>query len=297
MLLSMTGQGQATSHSIEFGRVEVEVRTVNNRYLKVVAKVDSSLSSFEPLIEPILRNSIKRGSVQVQIRWNSASDQDGSSKNSLVDAEVVAQYTRELTQIAQSLQIAPPSLDAILQLPGVLNGSRAVALDEPFQAFLTSSVQAAIENLQAMREKEGRQMESEIEKVLRDIEANADFIESRAPQVLKDYESRLIAKVQQAFESAELRPEPTSLVREVQVYADRCDIREEIVRLRSHFLFFRQILSAQESQGRKLDFLVQELNREINTIGSKANDAEITSRVVLMKTAVEQIRELIQNVE
>jgi uncharacterized protein (TIGR00255 family) len=148
-----------------------------------------------------------------------------------------------------------------------------------------------------MRAQEGEAMAVELRIGLDKIGACSKIVAERAPVVVSDYQTRLESKIKRALEGLDVQVDAAVIVREVQIFADRSDIREELVRLASHLTLFRQAMDDRESQGRKLDFLVQEINREINTIGSKASDALITEQIVLMKTTLEQIRELIQNIE
>jgi len=161
----------------------------------------------------------------------------------------------------------------------------------------TQTLRESISMMNRMRAQEGEAMAVELRSGLDKIESYSKVVAEHAPAVVSEYQTRLETRMKQALEGLDIQLDSSVILREAQIFADRSDIREELVRLASHLTLFRQAMDDRESQGRKLDFLVQEINREINTIGSKANDAIITEQVVLMKTTLEQIRELIQNIE
>jgi uncharacterized protein (TIGR00255 family) len=292
MPLSMTGHGQA---SLRYGdcSVDVEVRTVNNRYLKIVSKVSEPLSGFESELEHIVRDYLRRGSVSLSVRMTNF----GSQQASLVNQDLLRSYLTEAKQVADDLLIPfHPELSGFLGLPGVVQ-PQYVDLSEGLLEAIKAACRNSLEDLQTMRRAEGEAMAAKFREYLGMLEDNLKYIASRSPQVSVDYQQRLEQRVRLAVESRGLEIGALDLLREITLFCDRSDISEERTRLASHVDQFRQALEAEESQGRRLEFLTQEMGREINTIGAKANDSEISTYVVAIKTILEQIRELVQNVE
>ena len=289
----MTGHGQASLEQSGCS-VFVELRSVNNRYLKISSKVSDCLAHFELQLEPLLRKKLKRGSIQATIRVRMPVEEQLSQLNS----EVLMGYMRQALE-AQRLLGLQPQLDAgaFLALPGVLDVEEKSTADEQLLGLTAATLNKAIDQLNGMRRVEGESMASELVASIVHLRRLTDEIMERAPLVIEDYQTRLESKVQKSLAAMGLELQPADLIREVQIFADRADIREELVRLKSHFDQFLGAVEEVESQGRKLDFIIQEIFREINTIGSKGSDAAISQRIVAMKTIVEQMREIVQNVE
>lgn len=297
MLLSMTGQGQGRR---PYGAAEItaEVRAVNNRHLKVQIRTCDTLSGLEPQIETLVRKTLRRGSLQLTVQL-SGSLVDNRFQ---VQESAVASYLQQCQTLGQKLGLdGQVSLRELLPLPGVISERRTLGSGEPLPEELSAAVMTTIaqtlECLNGMRRAEGASMRSELSRQLSCLAEITAEIEQRAPLVVDEYRTRLEARLSKVLAELGAKLQEADLAREVLIMADRADIREEIVRLRSHFDQFEKLLSTEESQGRKLDFLIQELFREANTIGSKAGDAEIAQRVVDIKTIIEQMRELVQNVE
>jgi uncharacterized protein (TIGR00255 family) len=294
MLVSMTGQGSASGRH-EAMSIEVDVRSVNNRFLKVSSRLSEPVSSLETQLESIVREHLRRGTVTVSIRTFS----DRASQASSISQATLRAYVEQFRQATQGLVHDSQwivEMGAALQLPGVLETSEA-ASDEALQDAATGLLRQALSALNTMRAAEGRSMQSQLEQSLQEISDVCQAIESRAPGVLEEYARRLETRVRNGVKELGVEIDRVDLTREVVQFSDRCDIREEIVRLQSHIAQFQQSMQAEESQGKRLDFLIQELLREANTIGSKANDAVIAHHVVTIKTKIEQMRELVQNVE
>ncbi len=292
-MMSMTGQGHATG-LLGTTSIEVDVRSVNNRFLKVSSKISDRLSSLESSIESLVREFVGRGTVQISVRMTGKPQADEYRLNSVA----IEAYARQAIGIAESLGLSQEiSIGHLLQLPGVVDEGAVDVEDSDLQALAKEVLRQALIELNRMRKQEGLAMGIELSKSLAELRKRASTVFERAPMVIDEYRNRLHSKIEKALQGLGVALEPSDVIREVQVFADRCDIREELVRLDSHFNQFEKACVEKTSQGRKLDFLVQELNREINTIGSKANDATISEQVVSMKTTLEQIRELIQNIE
>jgi uncharacterized protein (TIGR00255 family) len=290
----MTGHGEAQGHR-EHAIVGVEVRAVNNRFLKVSTRISDGFGALEPLIEAAIKQNVRRGTIQVNIRVDRESGLDDFRLNEAVLAGYRQQLERMNEQLGRS---EPVRLELLLGLPGVVDedvtGERRV---EEFWPLVESVLLEALENLSRMRVEEGAAMAADMHANCRVIAQQLDQIGQRAPLVVESYQRRLTERVNKLLAEYSMGLQPADVVREVAVFADRSDISEEIVRLRSHLEQFDTIAAAEESSGRKLEFVIQEMLRETNTIGSKANDAEISRHVVEIKTAIERMREMIQNVE
>jgi uncharacterized protein (TIGR00255 family) len=294
MLLSMTGFGEARCE--EGGWiVAVEVRAINSRYFKLNYRASEGFAGLEPRIETLLRQLVRRGTVYVQLRLERTS----APENYRVNGKVLKRYWDELATLARQWPDGgPPSLDALLTLPGVVEESqiREASLDEVWD-IVEKPVLVATEALNRMRQQEGTALQRDLGELAVMIAARLDAVALRAPLVVCEYRERLRERVKQALSDLNVTVESADLVREVSLFCDRSDISEEIVRMRSHLQQFRSTLDLDASSGRKLEFIVQEMGRETNTIGSKANDTEIAHEVVEIKTALERIREQVQNVE
>ncbi|MCY3011192.1 MAG: YicC family protein [Planctomycetota bacterium] len=292
MPLSMTGHGQASHRFGEFS-IDVEIRTVNNRFLKVSTKVSELSLSIEPELESIVREYLKRGTVSLSVRVVSR----GGYPSKLVNQSMLSAYIREAKIAAESTN-TPFIADFanLLSLPGVLEPQSSTDLPELNEA-IRETVRDALKDLHQMRSIEGLSMKSKFIENLKQVREHRHSILQRAPVVISDYQSKLESRVRVAYESRGIGLETVDLLREVTLFCDKTDISEELTRLESHLDQFEKAIESEESQGRRLDFLVQELGRETNTIGSKANDAELSYHVVAIKTILEQIRELVQNVE
>lgn len=294
MLLSMTGQGECT---IDRNGVHVcaELRSVNNRFLKVSTRISDVVARFDNQIEPILRKHLKRGSIQVALRVRMPAKADAFR----ICPEALQSYLEQVYDFQQKQGFQSQlNLGDFLPLPGVVASEDSFAdIDEHLQKHLEEALAGAAQQLNKMRAAEGDSMALQLLKSIDQLEVQTLRIRERAPSVIEDYRQRLETKIRKVLAENQLEVSSIDLLKEVQVFADRSDINEELVRLASHFEQFRKTIHDPESQGRKLDFLIQELFRETNTIGSKGNDATISQAVVEMKTVIEQMRELIQNVE
>jgi uncharacterized protein (TIGR00255 family) len=289
-LQSMTGHGRA-QQTEEGLWIEAEVRSVNNRFLKVTYKLHESLGFLENQIEGLVREKVRRGSVHVALRVTGGS----AGMASMVSVSTLKSYLDQTRSVAFLGGISI-ELGSVLQLPGVLLPNPGPE-PEKLTALAFSTINQALDDLNRMRQIEGGQMAKELIEAATNVRGISAQIELRAPNVLIDYRKRLESRVRSAL--AEMLPTvgEIDVLREVVQFSDRCDIREEIVRLHSHLDQFLGALNEKDSQGRRLDFLIQEIARETNTIGAKANDATIAHGVVSIKTTVEQMRELVQNVE
>jgi len=294
LLLSMTGFGEA--HCQEDGlAVSVEVRTINSRFFKLLVRAGEGYGSLEPHIEAVVRKKIRRGTIQVNVRVDRATGPDDFKIND----EVLDCYRLQLESLRRRWDLAVGvSLESLLSLPGVVNDSLDTAVDAAaVWPVISQALEKAMQNLSQMRAEEGRAMAVDLEENCRMAAASLDQVRHRAPQVVDAYRMRLGQRLNKILAEYEIALDPADVIKEVSLFADRGDISEEIVRLQSHLDQFEAIMELPESAGRKLEFLTQEMFREANTIGSKGNDVEIARHVIDIKTAIERIREMIQNIE
>lgn len=294
MLRSMTGQGQSHRHG-PIGAISIELRTVNNRGFKLVSRIPDALSSLESRIETIIREEVRRGTVQLNCVWQRA---DGTSRYK-IDTNVFRSYCKQLADLrAEAVGEWQLDLVRVASLPGcVIEPMANEDLDEEICQEVEASVRAALACLNQMRDAEGLAMQRQLLIDLQLIEDCLGRVQERTPAVVDSYRERLRAKMESMLTREGLPVEIPDLLREIAVFSDRSDISEEITRLLSHGQLFRKTVDAMEASGRKLDFVIQEMFRETNTIGAKAGDAEIAQLVVEMKCAIERMRELVQNVE
>ncbi|WP_165219622.1 YicC/YloC family endoribonuclease [Aquisphaera insulae] len=298
MLLSMTGFGDAR-HQDQAWSIEVEVRTVNNRHLKLSTRISEPYSALEADLEHLVRQRIRRGAVQLSLRV----DRPRRAEDYRLNLVALASYREQLRGIAGVAQgKGAPGVEVplgdLLALPGVVEESRGPACD-PQQDWpaIARVVGEALDKLEGARAREGDAMAAELTAMARSAEGLLGRIADRAPLVVQAYQGRLTERIGGLVRDHGVSIDARDLIREVAILADRSDISEEIVRLRAHLAQFQEILGERESAGRKLEFVVQEMGREANTIGSKASDVEISRHVFEIKGILERIRELIQNVE
>ncbi len=292
MIYSMTGQGRAKL-AVDGMEIEAEVRSVNNRFLKVTFKLTDPLSPFELAMENLVREHLKRGSVHVFVRYSGT----GQSQSASINTDLLEHYLSQTIQaVKKTGYLLTLELGSVLNLPGVLAPGN-VADESALSELTLKTLSAALLDLNKMRQTEGNAMGRQLLELIRFVRDLRGQIEVRAPEVIVEYRKRLESRVRMALNDLGHSADELDILREVLQFSDRCDVREELVRLSSHLDRFEEALEGAESQGRRLDFLIQEIFRETNTIGAKANDATIAHYVVSIKTSVEQMRELVQNVE
>ncbi|MBW2382773.1 MAG: YicC family protein [Deltaproteobacteria bacterium] len=296
MIRSMTGFGRAT-FEIAGRPFEVEIRTVNHRHLDSRIRLPRLLADQESLVKSLVQGGLSRGKVDVNI---SAGDGPVAGTALKVDEDLAGHYVGAARALSEAHGL-PLELDAatLLSLPGVTRFSEAEMPTDTLVDALRGGVDAALAGVTEMRAAEGAKLAEEFEKRLGTVLELVDFFQARSGEVLEAARERLRKRTEQIRKETGLLDE-ARLHQEIVIAADRLDVTEELVRLRSHVDQFRVILQqADEGQGvgRRLDFLLQEMGREANTIGSKANDAPIAHNVVELKTELERIREQVQNVE
>jgi uncharacterized protein (TIGR00255 family) len=290
----MTGFGEAHSRREGLG-VSIEVRTVNSRYLKVSLRLTEGYASLETQIESVVRQKVRRGTIQVSMRI----DRERAGDDYRINRTVLNSYRQQIEAVHREWNTdGQISVENLLLLPGVVEESlaaKSTASDD--WPLIEETLLAAIQNMDRMRGDEGRAMAADLLANCRAAAACVVHIERRAPLVVENYRTRLEDRLRKTLAEYQVMLDPSDLIKEVSLFGERSDISEEIVRLRSHFDQFERMVEEPESSGRKLEFLTQEMFREANTIGSKANDVEIARQVIEIKASVERIREMIQNIE
>lgn len=291
MLLSMTGFGEGRSESDTIA-VVAEVRSINNRHLKISYRSSDGYHGLEPKVESLVRDRVRRGTVQLNVRI----DRRRGGSDYRINNEVLLSYQEQLSQLGGVH--TQPTIDKLLTLPGVITSQdSAVADPESDWPTIHSAITAALDALDGMRRQEGEALAADLRAQAASVEEHLNGVEERAPLVADAYRDRLQERVGKSVEKLGVTLEPSDLIREVALFVDRSDISEETVRLRSHLEQFEATLQEVDQVGRKLEFIAQEMGREVNTIGSKANDSPISAHVVEMKAALERVREQVQNVE
>lgn len=289
----MTGFG-AASGEIQGVSYAVEVRSVNNRYLKPAIRLPECIAGFESELESLLRNRLTRGSVTLTVRMKVPQEQAASR----VNMAAINSYLDQLRQLEvegnSTLRI---DLAGLLALPGVCEPPPLEELAQAAHDGLVGLIEKALAGLIEMRTREGRTLALDLDNNCRAIEQQLAMVAEKAPGVVKDYHRRLADRVAELTNAGKIDMDAEALAREVAIFAERCDIAEEISRLRSHVEHFRKAMAEPEPAGRKIDFIAQEMLREANTIASKAADAAIARAVVEMKTAIDRIKEQAANVE
>jgi uncharacterized protein (TIGR00255 family) len=293
MIVSMTGFGDAVAEK-DGTHYAVEIRSLNNRYFKATVKLPDTVSGLEPELETVLREKLGRGSVTFILKMRS----DSAEAAYKINTQALNAYIDQLRAVTSGDSPLKLDLGALLALPGVCQEPRddtdELQRHGPVVRDLTTK---AIAKLNGMRKKEGQALFADLMRNAKVIEGHLAEIQKRAPLVIQEYHKRLVQRVNQLTQKAELSVDEQGLIKEVAVFAERADISEEIQRLTSHMAAFESASTDSEHAGRKLDFITQEMLREANTIASKANDADIGRRVVEIKGAIDRLKEQVQNVE
>ena len=291
MIKSMTGYGKSNM-SKNLREYQVEIKSVNHRYLDVSIKMPRSLSYLEEEIKKAVSAKLTRGKVDVFITFNNNSLEGRDIK---INTEIARMYIKELRDLAESEGIvADIPVTEISKLPDVLTIQNNQD-DEMIKNELLEVTNKAIENLVEMRKVEGEKIAQDLLVRIQDIEEKVKKISSLSTGLIDEYVVKLNTRIKELLQDQEI--DEARLAQEVVIYADKCSIEEEVTRLNSHIYQFRELLQTNEAVGKKIDFMIQEMNRETNTIGSKANNLEITNEVINMKTQIENIREQVQNIE
>ncbi len=291
MIKSMTGYGRGISESNGKEYV-VEIKSVNHRYNDISIKMPRYLSFLEDKVRHYVSKSILRGKTEIYITVNSIS---ANSKNIVVDKELAGVYISEMRQIVEKYNLQDDiSLATIMRLPDIVT-TASVENEEQYWDELKVSIDLALEQISASKLAEGEKLKLDIENRLQKVSEYVDIVKEKSSSLLEEYKIKLTNRINELGASNII--DENRIGMEVVLFADKSSICEEVTRLKSHIDALKKMLEVSEPIGKKIDFLVQEMNRETNTIGSKANSIGITNYVVEMKNEIENIREQVQNIE
>jgi uncharacterized protein (TIGR00255 family) len=292
MIKSMTGYGRRES-TLSGGSVAVELRAVNHRFFEVVVRVPRSLSSIEDEFKRLIQTRCARGRFELSV---SVSGERDGEKALTLNREAARQYHRVLIELQREFRVGGTiDLALLASFREIVSTSDRPVPSGPLKRTVTNLLRGALSDLDAMRRREGTALARDLAVRLRSVRKEVGVIADRAPIVVQEYFQRMKARAERLL--LPQQPDLTRLSQELATYAERCDVTEEITRLGSHLEQFEAAFSNRKPVGRTLDFILQEMGREINTIGSKANDSDIGSRVVRIKGELEKIREQVQNIE
>jgi uncharacterized protein (TIGR00255 family) len=292
----MTGFGRAELKGEE-NTILVEIRSLNNKYLKINTKIPEPLTDFEERIGKLIKKEMFRGTVNLTLEYKTSEQEP----KCFINKDVLKKYysavceTRE--EISSTLDV---SLEKLISLPGVLEFKKDTGngkVTDDLWLELEKSIKLAIDDMDRMKGAEGRNLQLEIEKWTNQISLLLDKIETKSANVVSGYRDRIHERISSLLEGTEIKIDKSDLYKEVAIFADRCDISEELGRLRSHLLLLNDVMENEEPTGRKLEFIVQEMFREANTIAAKANNADIIKDVIDVKTEIERTKEQVFNVE
>ena len=293
MIRSMTGYGKQ-SLSIDGREYQIEIKSVNHRYLDINIKMPKTLSYLEDIIKKEISEKIKRGKIDVFITFENNS-QEG--KNIKINKELAKLYINQLKELAQEEKISSNiEVIEIAKFPDILT-IKVDEEDEKIKQEIMQTTQEATNKIIEMKNIEGEKIAQDLLQRISNIENKIIEISEKSTGLIQEYVVKLEKRIQEILKTEKI--DKSRLAQEVVIYADKCSIEEEITRLKSHIYQFKNLISNNENEtiGKKLDFIIQEMNRETNTIGSKANNLEITNGVIDIKTELEDIREQIQNIE
>ena len=286
----MTGFGKAEyKNGYE---LTVEIKTVNNRFLDILPKYPKSFIVFDDAIRKTVQSKLMRGRVELFITFNDARDVE---KELGTDVALAKAYYNSASLIAQSLNIENDlSVSKIVRMPEVVSQIASEADEDVIREIVLATLSQALDNLNVMRQAEGEKLKKDLTERINEVERLVGILEQNAPLVAENFRKKIEERVRNILEATQI--DEARLLQEVAIFADKSNIDEELTRLKSHISQFRNIIQ-DKTPGRKLDFLIQEFNREANTVCSKANDVDVTNTALLIKCEIEKIREQIQNIE
>lgn len=292
MIRSMTGYGRG--EVLKGGKsFSVEIKTLNHRFSDISIKIPKQISFLEERVRETVNREISRGKIEVCIVYEDAGEKE---RNIRLDESLAETYIKALEIIRDKFNVKDDiTVSLVAKFPDVIKIEDAEEDEEELWTLLKEALGTAIEAVIKMRENEGKKLEDSLLSKLELIEGKLNEIKKRAPEVVKEYKRKLESRIKELLEQN--LPDESRLAMEVALFADKCSIDEEIVRLESHIDQMNDLLEKGSPVGKKLDFLIQEMNREVNTIGAKASDLDITRCVVELKSEIEKLREQVQNIE
>ena len=291
MIRSMTVYGKSTLNKNDRNYI-IEIKSVNHRYLDINIKIPRTISYLEEEIKKEISKTIKRGKVDVFITFENNSDK---GRNIQINTEIAKLYINELRKLAKQEKLLDNiEVTEISKLPDVLT-IKNDSDDEEIKKEVLQTTQETVRKLMDMKDAEGEKILQDLLQRIKNIEATTLEISKLSTGLIEEYVVKLESRIKELLDTKDI--DKSRIAQEVVIYADKCSVEEEITRLKSHIEQFRRFVKSNEPVGKKLDFLIQEMNRETNTIGSKANNLEITNKVIELKTELENIREQIQNIE
>lgn len=294
MIKSMTGFGRC--RTVLHGReISVEIKSVNHRFFEFSCRTPKGYGFLDDKLKSLVNSRVSRGKIDMFVTVGTAEDTPAEVK---INHSLVSGYINAMKEISETYGIENDmTVTAISRFPDVYTVSKAEENEEEITADVLEAANTALDSFIAMREAEGEKMKADISgraKVILDI---VNEIDERSPQTVKEYEERLLDRINRTLLDYNINIDEQRVLTEVAVFADKVAVAEETVRLRSHFSQLSKIMESQKPIGREIDFIIQEMNREANTIGSKVQDAEIAHKVVKIKSEIEKMREQIQNIE
>lgn len=293
MLKSMTGFGRA-KYQVEGREYIVEIKSVNYKYSDVSVRLPRNISYLEEFIKKELLKNVSRGKIDVNITFNNCSS---LGKNVSVNNEIAEMYIKSLRRLVEDYGVKDDITAVnVSKMPDVLE-IKSEDDEEQIKSEISIPLKEAINNFMEMKQKEGNELAKDMQARIKDILNKVEKVSELSTGLIEDYVVKLEARIKEILKSNEV--DKQRLEQEVVIYADKCSIAEEVTRLKSHIEQFESLINEKEyiTIGKKLDFIIQEMNRETNTIGSKANCLEITNEVINIKTEIENIREQVQNIE
>ena len=291
MIKSMTGYGKGNI-SENLRNYQVEIKSVNHRYLDISVKMPRVLSYLEEDVKKVISSKVKRGKIDVFITFENSSTEGKEIK---INNEIAKMYINQLKQLAEEENIlANIEVTEISKYPDVLSVQNTQD-DEQIKKELIEATTIATDKLVQMRQVEGSKMAEDLLKRIEKTNQKIEKISGLSTGLIEEYVVKLENRIKEILKNQEI--DESRLAQEVVIYADKCSLEEEVTRLKSHISQFKELINSDDAVGKKLDFIIQEMNRETNTIGSKANNLEITNGVIDIKTEIENIREQVQNIE
>jgi len=289
----MTGYGRAECQKDDYTYL-AEIRSVNNRFIEINTRLPKAHMDLEQPLKKLIKSYCSRGSINLSISIGNSNENTGEWEVK-PNLPLAAQYVTALQQIRDSLKLEGKiDLKSIISIRDIVK-IEPLATDPANHELILNIATEALDSLQKMRKEEGINLQKDLEQRIDAIENHAAEIESWHPEVVKEYQNKLKERIKSLNEGME--SDETRIAQETALLADRCDITEEITRLKSHLNQFRNFVNTNEPIGRKLEFITQEINREVNTVGSKSSSIKISNRVIEIKSELEKIREQVQNIE